>query len=485
MVIFGGSGDLTKRKLIPALYSLAADHLLPAYFEVVGYGMPPMTDLEFRADLKDCCAKYARKPLVESIWEAFAEGLEFVPGGFEDGAGFKALAERLAGLDADRGVLGNRVFYLATPPAFFPIIGSTLAAAGLIRPIAPGEAFTRVIVEKPFGRDLASAQSLNATLRGAMDERQIYRIDHYLGKETVQNILAFRFANGIFEPLWNNRYIDHVQITVAESLGLEGRGTYFETSGILRDMVQNHIFQFLSLTAMEPPIAMTADAIRDEKVKVLHALREVKASDVPSMAKRGRYTAGSIDGDAVVGYLDERGVSPVSRSETFAALKLYIDNWRWAGVPFYIRTGKRLPKRISEIAITFRPVPHLLFRGTVVEPNVLTIRIQPDEGITLKVGSKVPGAAIMIHPVLMEFRYGTSFGADPPEAYERLILDCMLGDSTLFTRADEVEASWTWINRILDGWEAGPAPDPYPAGTWGPLSSENLMAHDGHSWRRL
>ncbi|MBU6427935.1 MAG: glucose-6-phosphate dehydrogenase, partial [Cyanobacteria bacterium REEB65] len=442
-------------------------------------------DDEYRQELRQACQEHARVDFSQAVWDTFAKGLHFLAGGFEDLAGYEALRDKLAAIDEQNGSQGNRVFYLATPPAFFPIIAKTLAGSGLVHPMGSGSPFSRVIVEKPFGRDLQTAQALNRTLRESLAEEQIYRIDHYLGKETVQNILAFRFANGIFEPLWNNRYIDHVQITVAESLGLEGRGSYFEGAGILRDMVQNHIFQFLSLTAMEPPIAMAASAIHDEKVKVLHALREVVGDAALQATARGQYAAGSIDGQGVCGYLEEGGVGPGSRTETFTALKLYIDNWRWAGVPFYIRSGKRLPKRISEIAITFRPVPHLLFRGTVIEPNVLTIRIQPDEGIALKVGSKVPGAAIQIHPVLMEFRYGTSFGADPPEAYERLILDALLGDSTLFTRSDEVEASWSWITRLLEAWQDGPPPEPYPAGSWGPSGADALLAADGKAWRRL
>jgi glucose-6-phosphate 1-dehydrogenase len=485
IVIFGASGDLTRRKLIPALYSLAADHLLPAHQAIVGCGRTTMTTEEFRADMKAGCQKFARAGFKEEVWEEFAKGLYYLTGTFDDTEGFSALKEKLEEIETKHGLPGNRLFYLATPPTSFAPVGSGLANGGLIYPCEAGQPFSRLIIEKPFGRDLASAQTLNKVLREGWHEEQIYRIDHYLGKETVQNIMAFRFANGIFEPLWNNRYVDHVEITVAESIGTAGRGGYYETSGALRDMVQNHIFQLMTLTAMEPPVTMSADAIRDEKVKVLRALKQLTPHEVPANTVRGQYVAGSVDGEIVPGYREEDGVAPSSRTETFVALKVLIDNWRWAGVPFYIRVGKRLPKRVSEISITFKGAPHQLFKTTHLEPNVLAIRIQPDEGIVLKVGSKVPGAAMKINPVLMEFRYGTSFGAEPPEAYERLLLDALLGDSTLFTRSDEVEASWTYINKILDAWQQAGPPDPYPAGTWGPTSADDLLKRDGRSWRHL
>jgi glucose-6-phosphate 1-dehydrogenase len=485
IVIFGASGDLTRRKLIPALYSLAADHLLPSHLAILGCGRVEMDTAKFREDMRSGCEQFARAAFKQDVWDDFAQGLYYLPGNFDDDAGFQALKAQVEEIERKHGLPGNRLFYLAVPPSQFPIVGRHLPASGLTYRCDEGQPFSRLIIEKPFGRDLESARSLNRVLRDGWEEEQIYRIDHYLGKETVQNIMAFRFGNAIFEPLWNNNYVDHVEITVAESIGTGGRGGYYETSGALRDMVQNHIFQLLTMTAMEPPISTTADAIRDEKVKVLQALRPLSPQEVPANTARGQYVAGSVDGEDVPGYQEEGGVAKGSCTETFVALKVMIDNWRWAGVPFYIRTGKRLPKRVSEISIVFRKVPHLLFKGANIEPNVLAIRIQPDEGIVLKVGSKVPGAAMKINPVLMEFRYGTSFGAEPPEAYERLLLDSLLGDSTLFTRSDEVEASWRWINRVLEAWQHGAPPDPYPAGSWGPDSASDLLHRDGRHWRHL
>jgi glucose-6-phosphate 1-dehydrogenase len=495
MVIFGASGDLTKRKLLPALYSLARDRLLSSPFNVVGVARRDIGDGPFRQQMRESCDKYARRrPVEESLWESFSDGIFYVAGTFENPATYEKLKKRLDEIDAHRDTGGNRVFYLSTPPSEYPIIIKQLGEAGLINRERSG-AFTRVIIEKPFGHDLESARALNKEVHEYLREDQTYRIDHYLGKETVQNILVFRFANGIWEPLWNGRYIDHVQLTVAEAIGVEGRGGYFEQAGILRDMVQNHMFQFLCLMAMEPPVAFEAEAVRDEKLKVLRSLRPLPASpaELQKLVIRGQYGRGFVNGEQRIAYREEQGVAKHSTVETFAALKLHIDNWRWAGVPFYLRAGKALPKRVTEIAIHFKRAPHSLFndassRGRLAdEPNVLTIRIQPDEGISLKFFSKVPGPTTDVLPVPMEFRYGTSFGAEPPEAYERLLLDCLLGDGTLFTRGDEVETSWAWIDRIEKAWAANlPAPEfpNYASGTWGPAEADRLIENDGRVWRK-
>jgi glucose-6-phosphate 1-dehydrogenase len=492
MVIFGASGDLTKRKLVPALYSLARDRLLPSAFSVIGVARREMEHTVFRTAMRDACDQFARRrPVDDSLWSTFSEGLFYSNGTFEDEATYLKLKKLLAELDEKRGTIGNRVFYLSTPPAEYPKIVSMLGHAGLINRDRSGP-FTRVIIEKPFGHDLQSARELNHIVHEVIREDQTYRIDHYLGKETVQNILTFRFANGIWEPLWNSNYVDHVQLTVAEAIGVEGRGGYFESSGILRDMVQNHMFQFLCMMAMESPVAFEADAVRDEKLKVLRSLRPLPtdANEVNKYVVRGQYGAGSVGGKPQIPYRTEKGVAPESSVETYVAIKLFIDNWRWGNVPFYLRAGKALPRRVTEIAIHFKRAPHSIFRGLgaiAQQPNVLSIRIQPDEGISLKFFAKVPGPTMDVLPVPMEFRYGTSFGAEPPEAYERLILDCMLGDGTLFTRGDEVEASWTWIDRIEKAWAAQPAPQfpNYEAGAWGPEAAERLIEADGRSWRRL
>jgi glucose-6-phosphate 1-dehydrogenase len=494
MVIFGASGDLTKRKLIPALYSLARDRLLPSPFNVVGVARRDLGDGPFRQQMRESCDKYARRrPVEDSLWQSFSDGIFYVAGTFENDDTYAKLKKRLDDIDGQRDTGGNRVFYLSTPPSEYPVIVKKLGEAGLINRDRSG-AFTRVIIEKPFGHDLESARALNHEVHQYLREDQTYRIDHYLGKETVQNILVFRFANGIWEPLWNGRYIDHVQLTVAEAIGVEGRGGYFEQAGILRDMVQNHMFQFLCLMSMEPPVAFEAEAVRDEKLKVLRSLRPLP-TDPKELAKlvvRGQYGRGFVNGEERIAYREEQGVVKSSTVETFAALKLHIDNWRWAGVPFYLRAGKALPKRVTEIAIHFKRAPHSLFndgrsRGRLAEePNVLTIRIQPDEGISLKFFSKVPGPTMDVLPVPMEFRYGTSFGAEPPEAYERLLLDCLLGDGTLFTRGDEVEASWTWIDRIEKAWADQPASEfpNYASGTWGPADADKLIEGDGRVWRK-
>ncbi|HEY3174476.1 MAG TPA: glucose-6-phosphate dehydrogenase [Candidatus Polarisedimenticolia bacterium] len=484
MVIFGATGDLTRRKLVPALCSIARDRLLPTGFGVVGFARRNWSAARFREEMLAGVNEFSRsRPVVPALWDDFARGLDFVQGEFGDPAAYKRLAASLERVDAERGTHGNHLFYLATPPVHYPEIIRELGRAGLAG--SAGSPWSRIIIEKPFGRDLDSARDLNARALEVFTEEQIYRIDHYLGKETVQNILVMRFANGIFEPLWNQKYVDHVQITVAEDIGMEGRGAYYDSAGILRDMVQNHMMQLLCLTAMEPPVAFNAAEVRNEKVKVLHAVRPIEGDEVARHSVRGRYTAGFIGGQEVPGYTDEKGVAPGSRTETYVAIRLFIDNWRWEGVPFYLRSGKRLSKRATEIAIQFKQVPHLLFGGDsgAIEPNVLALRIQPDEGISLKMTSKTPGTAVSLQPVVMDFRYGTSFGAEPPEAYERLLLDCMMGDSTLFTRRDEVEEAWRFVGGLLDAWESTAPPPlyPYEAGTWGPMEASSLI----HRWRRL
>ncbi len=404
-----------------------------------------------------------------------------------DPKGYEKLNTLLNTLDQERGTSGNRIFYLSTPPSQYPEIIQRIGAAGLNK---NRKGWTRIIIEKPFGHDLASAHELNRQVSKVFREEQVYRIDHYLGKETVQNILVFRLANGIFEPVWNRRYIDHVQITVAENLGLEGRSSYYEESGAIRDIVQNHVLQLLTLVAMEPPIAFDADAVRDEKVKVLHALQPFVGRDVSINSIRAQYGPGWVGGKPVPGYLEENGVSPTSTTETYVSMKIYIDNWRWAGIPFYLRTGKYLPKRVTEIAIQFKQAPLILFKRSEahgqIEPNVLILRIQPDEGISLKFGAKVPGTEMQIRAVNMDFFYGSSFVREQPEAYERLILDCMVGDSTLFTRRDEVEAAWIFIQGILDEWKDEPREtiQTYEAGTWGPQAADEYIWKDGRRWRR-
>lgn len=512
MVIFGASGDLTKRKLVPALYTLARERLLPAGFAIVGMAR---RDIPFVDQMKDSVNKFARRrPVEEALWSGFAAGISYVSGNFDDPAAYERLKKHLEEVDAARGTQGNRIFYISTPPESFEPILRNLGKAGMIAR-GPGlddtaRPFTRVIIEKPFGHNLESAEALNKVCLEVLREDQIYRIDHYLGKETVQNILVFRFANGLFEPLWNNKYVDSVQMTVSEAIGIEGRGNYYDQSGTLRDMVQNHMFQFMTLMAMEPPGEFAAQQVHDEKVKVLRALRELPIGpkggaggpwQINDWTVRGQYGPGFDQGKPVPGYLQEEGVARGSRTETYVALKLFVDNWRWGGVPFYLRAGKRMAKRVTEIAITFKQVPHALFRGESGvplsrEPNVLALRIQPDEGITLKFLSKVPGPTIEPRPVTMDFRYGTTFGTEPPEAYERLLLDCMLGDSTLFARGDEVMESWKFCDRVLSGWaqadeaarqsfgeDLEPLPS-YEAGSWGPQESADTLARDGRVWRK-
>lgn len=484
IVIFGASGDLTSRKLIPALYHLVQKGRLPCETRIVGFSRTPLEDQAWRAKLQQTTAEYVGDEFDEDSWRKLAENVHYFPGDVDDSARVGELAAYLDQLE--QGETSIRIYYLATAPQFFEPTIDALGRAGLACESASPR---RIVVEKPFGTDLASARQLNARLHTCFAESQIFRIDHYLGKETVQNILVFRLANGIFEPIWNRHYVDHVQITVAEDLGVEGRGGYYETAGVMRDMIQNHMLQLLALVAMEPPIAFAAQEVRNEKVKVLQAIRPILPEEVEKFVVRAQYSFGSFGGQQVPGYLQEPGVVPDSRTETYVALKLYLDNWRWAGVPFFLRSGKRLPKRATEIAIHFKSAPHLLFGAHTagLEANVLALRIQPDEGITLRFAAKLPGAAIQVRTVNMDFRYGTSFGKPSPEAYERLIWDCMLGDSTLFTRRDEVEASWQFVTPILAGWQQRndqPLPQ-YPAGTWGPPEAEAFIAPEGRRWRRV
>ncbi len=489
LVIFGASGDLTQRKLIPGLYSLAHDGLLTSGQTIIGFARPEHTDESFRAAMREACDKHARtRPVDEAIWNNFAKGLFYVRGNFDDPESYLRLRTKLEEADRTRGTGGRRIYYLAVPPNFFPIISEILGAEGMVSDPERGGPYTRAIIEKPFGHDLPSARELNRVAVTTFRERQVFRIDHYLGKETVQNLLVLRFGNGIFEPFWNRQYIDHVQFTVAESIGVEKRGNYFETSGITRDIIQNHMLQLVSLVAMEPPVAFEANAVRDEKVKVLRGLRPIDLSSGDTVAVRGQYAEGSVLGEKSLAYRKEVNVAPKSNVDTFSAIKLFIDNWRWADVPFYIRAGKRLPKRVTDISIHFRPAPYPLFNrmpGVTTHSNVLAIRIQPDEGISLKFDSKVPGPTVRTAPVTMEFRYATSFGAEPPEAYERLLLETMLGDSTLFARRDEVETAWEWLDPLLQSWAANEnSPHFYPAGTWGPDAADQLIERDGRKWRR-
>ena len=486
VIIFGASGDLTKRKLVPALYRLTQERLLPAEFAILGFARSEMSDDEFRGKMKEAIATYSEaKRVDEAVWDSFAQGIFYLTGNIQDSDVYTKMRERLDEIDRIRGTAGNRVFYLSIAPGFYGEAVRQLGAAGLANP--EGKGWTRIIIEKPFGRDLESARKLNNEVLDVFDEEQVYRIDHYLGKETVQNLMVLRFANGIFEPIWNRQYIDHVQITNAEAIGVEDRGGYYETAGVLRDMIQNHVFQVLSLVAMEPPIGLSANAVRDEKIKAMQAVRPIAVDQVGEFAVRGQYDAGSVGGQPAKSYREEKDVNPESSTDTYAAVKLYFDNWRWAGVPFYIRSAKRMPKRVTEIAIQFKQAPHLLFSQVQqqLEPNVLVIRIQPDEGITLRIGAKVPGQVTRIRWVNMDFRYGASFGVASPEAYERLLLDCILGDSTLYARRDMTERGWEIVMPILEAWQSNKPNFPnYEAGTWGPREADELLERDGREWRR-
>lgn len=491
LVIFGATGDLTARKLIPALYNLAKDGQLPAHFACVGFARREKTNEAFREEMREAINQFSRsKPIDTELWNIFKEKLFYHQSNFDEDKGYESLNTILQQLDAQMGTKGNRVFYLSTQPSFFPTVISKLSEHNLLYHVDKvKDKWSRVIIEKPFGRDLESAKELQQDIIHHLDESQIYRIDHYLGKETVQNLLVFRFTNPIFESVWNNNHIDNVQITVGEDQGIGTRGRFWEEAGMLRDIVQNHVMQLLSLVAMEPPTRLKANSIRDEKVKVLECLRSIPLDLMDEMTVRGQYGPGFINGEAVKGYRQEDNVDPKSEVETYAALKIHIDNWRWAGVPFYVRAGKRLPKRVTEIAITFKDAPGVLFKtnNQQIESNVLVIRIQPDEGISLKMNCKVPALSTVIQPVKMDFRYGSYFGATPPEAYERLICDCMAGDNTLFARDDEVIASWKFMTPILDYWKESPVinfPN-YASGTWGPEEADKLLEREHQKWRLI
>ncbi|HKV45327.1 MAG TPA: glucose-6-phosphate dehydrogenase [bacterium] len=492
VVIFGATGDLAHKKLVPALYRLARLGMLPDESAIVGFARRPQTDEIFRAEMAK--AVLGASPAGEATgWDGFARRLHYIQAGFQDGEGYARLRTTLERLDRERGTAGNRLYYLATAPEMYGEIVQRMGEHRLVARPTPGAIaggpWTRVIVEKPFGRDLASAQELNRTLLEVFRESQIFRIDHYLGKETVQNILVFRFANGIFEPIWNQHYVDHVQISVAETVGIEGRAGYYETAGVVRDIIQSHMMQLLTLMAMESPVAVEPEAVRSEKVKVLRAARRIAPDDVSRNVVFGQYGPGSIDDVPVPGYREEPRVAPDSRTPTFVAMRLFVDNWRWAGVPFYLRSGKRLPKRVTEVAVQFKRAPLLLFGDSAAnEPNLLVLNIQPDEVISLRFVAKVPGMTMTLRPVHMGFRFGTAFGGEELSAYERLLVDCLLGDSTLFTRRDEVEEAWDLMEPILRWWEGGTPPvaiQHYAAGMEGPDAARALIGRQGRRWRPL
>jgi glucose-6-phosphate 1-dehydrogenase len=485
LTVFGATGDLARRKLLPALYNLAHDGSLPERFFLVGIARGEMSDEVFRAMAADAVRRFSRRTPDETLLAALVEGARYVAGSFEAAEPYAVLDGVLGGFDREAGLPLNRCFYLSTAPAFFGLIVDRLGEHGLHR---RKEADVRVVIEKPFGTTLAEAQRLNQRVLSVFQERQVFRIDHYLGKETVQNILALRFANHLFEPTWARNTIDYVQITAAEDIGIEGRAGYYEASGALRDLIQNHLLQLLCHVAMEPPVRFTADQVRNEKVKVLTAIRPPTPEEVGHVAARAQYGPGVVGGRPVPGYLEEDGVAPRSTTETYAALRLHVDNWRWAGVPFYLRAGKRLARKLTEIAVTLKPVPHLAFAqdGSIgAQPNQLIMTVQPDEGVSLKLVAKIPGTRMRLRPVLMQFLYGASFLSESPEAYERLVLDVMRGDATLFTRADEVEAQWRICDPILEAWGRSPDPPPqYPAGSQGPLEAD-LILEPGHAWRPI
>jgi len=504
IVVFGASGDLAKRKLIPALFHLVNEELLPAAFAVLGFARTKFTDEEFRAQMLEGLREHMRSEhngagVDEERWQAFAEHLYYTNGGYDDAESFHKLGTRIKEVEAEQKTEGNRLFYLATPPEVFKSVTTLLHEQELAphQSTTDEQHWTRVIIEKPFGHDLESAHDLNAHLLHLFAEDQIYRIDHYLGKETVQNILVFRFGNGIFEPIWNRHYIDHVQITVAESLGVGDRGGYYDQAGAIRDMVQNHVMQLVALTAMEPPVAFDAKAVRDQKVNVMQSIRPLAAEEVNRFVVRAQYSGGTVDGKAIPGYLESKGIDPKSTTDTFVAWKLEIDNWRWNGVPFYLRTGKAMPTKSTEINIVFRKPPLRLFQSLddsfSLRSNVLTLRIQPNESICLSFDAKRPGPVVNVDPVAMNFSYNESFGQESADAYERLLLDAILGDGTLFIRRDEIETAWERVTRVLDAWQAEKvaalASDldltlpQYPAGAWGPIEADSLLGRDNRYWR--
>jgi glucose-6-phosphate 1-dehydrogenase len=487
LVLFGVTGDLARKKLLPAIYDLANRGLLPPGFSLVGFARRDWEHQDFRQVTHDAVKEHARTPFREDVWNQLCEGLRFVPGTFDDAGAFETLAATVKELDESRGTGGNYAFYLSIPPKFFAEVVQQLRRSGLSQ--APPETprpWRRVVIEKPFGHDLASARELNEILHEVFPEGSIFRIDHYLGKETVQNILALRFANTLFEPIWNRSYVDHVQITMAEDIGIGGRAGYFDGIGAARDVIQNHLLQLLALTAMEEPVSFEAESLRSEKAKILSAVR--LPDDLGTASVRGQYTRGWQGGVEVPGYLEEENIPPGSRTDTYAAIKLDIDTRRWAGVPFYLRTGKRLDRRVTEVALMFQRAPHLPFAATDTEElgqNALVIRVQPDEGVTMRFGSKVPGTSMEVRDVNMDFDYGESFTESSPEAYERLLLDVLIGDPPLFPRQEEVELSWKILDPVEEYWEKHGRPEPYPAGTGGPKEADELMARDGRAWRRL
>jgi len=484
IILFGASGDLAKRKVLPAMYDLAQNNSLGERYAIIGFARTPMTDESFRATIGESAKTISEVgPIDPARWNDFASNLYYLHGDYTNNISYADLAKRLAELDAEKQLGGNRLFYLSTPPEVYPDIVEHLGRAGLARPSSP-DSWVRIIIEKPFGRDLASAKELNKIVLNVFEERQVYRIDHYLGKDTVQNLLVLRFGNGIFEPLWNRNYVDHVQITASETLGVERRGGFYETAGALRDMIQSHVLQLTSLVAVEPPASFDANAVRNEKLKVLQSIRPFNLEMVAQSTVRGQYAPGKLGDKSVTGYRAELGVKPNSRTETFVSMRVLIDNWRWAGVPFYLRTGKRLAKRTTEIMIQFKRAPHIVFREREIEPNRLILNIQPDEGVCVSFGAKKPGTEMSIGTVAMNFSYRQGFGGTSRSAYATLLNDCLRGDATLFDRGDSVEAAWSLVDPILDVWSAAKTATvaEYASGSWGPRESEQLLERDARQW---